>query len=131
MSHSFTAYRYIRTPAGESVLDVAEVPINLASPHIEAPARGTLLLTGGFTSIMADDAIPVSATLQLNGDLAGHDPEVLRAIALPNSDATPEVHGGQPPMRRIAGSPLSPVMFPVCKNLSTDMEAFSTLSRFC
>jgi ferredoxin len=81
MSHSFTAYRYIRTPAGESVLDVAEVPINLASPHIEAPARGTLLLTGGFTSIMADDAIPVSATLQLNGDLAGHDPEVLRAIA--------------------------------------------------
>jgi len=53
--------------------------LDSASPDTVLP-ESSILLTGGFTTILTDSPYPVSPTLQLNGDLAAFNENEMAAI---------------------------------------------------
>ncbi len=81
MQNGFTSYILRYDGSGEPALAEHTFPLHPSQPASPAPVDGKLFLASGFSSLFNDSTVPLSATLQLNGDLGAFSTPQLAAIA--------------------------------------------------
>ena len=77
----YSEYRLTRGSGADSVFTRIPKPKRRAGNSLEAGESKDLLLVGGFNSVRHYNSLPVSAPLQLNGDLAGFDDSRMKQFA--------------------------------------------------
>ena len=81
MQNGFTSYILRYDGSGEPALAEHTFPLHPSQPASPAPVDGKLFLASGFSSLFNDSTVPLSPTLQLNGDLGAFSSPRLAAIA--------------------------------------------------
>ncbi len=77
----FTSFILSYDGSGTPALIEHIQPLHPGEPFVIDTHKSHIFLAGGFPSLFADSPIPVSATLQLNGDLGNYSGDQLSQIA--------------------------------------------------
>lgn len=91
MGKAFSQHLLIYDGSGTPALTRHTQPLHPAEPFVLDTPHDQIFLTSGFSSLAEDSSLPISPTLQLNGDLAHFSRDQLAHIARAELDRCTQV----------------------------------------